>query len=174
MFCKIMGNCKVGSCVIFSLACLTLCFQVHADPPPSLDLHVVEIDVCDFFLFKLIQNLNFHFSDDNLRTVFRQILVRHHISFKKVDVIFSIRTLESKLRRLWKAWTCKSSGHHHTKLSKKWEKSKYALKVSHKTGSPTKRKLEEEVKDERVKHRKLESDLDKVNEELVTCNKEKM
>ena len=170
-----MDRCaKYGSIAIFILVCLTLSLPVHAHTGIDSDFpHLVEIDVKDIFLFNLIKCINAHFSDDNLRTVFRRILDRHNMSFAKFNIEYSLTSLESKLRRLWNSWQKNKSGSSHQKLIKKWEKTVYKLKVQHKTGTPNKRKLEEEVKEERSKRRKLETEFEEVNEELTKCKEEK-
>lgn len=167
-----MGSC--GSCLIFILACLSL--SLPADAFPNTDHgfpHIVEVDVTDYFLFTLIQKIDSNFTDDNVRSVFRHILNRHHMTISDFNLDLSLAVLGAKLRRLWTAWTKKSSGSNHKKMIKKWEKSKYKCKIYHKTGSPTKRKLEDEVRNEQVRRKKLESDFDDVSKELRKCNEEK-
>ena len=67
----------------------------------------------------------------------------------------------------------KKSGHWHSKLISQWEKSQYTCRIYHKTRSPTKRKLEDEVVHAQVVRRKMEDELKNVGTELCKCRAEK-
>ena len=99
---------KYGSILIFVLVSLTLPLSSHVNPPCDFP-HVVEIDVKDIFLFNLIKSINAHFSEDNLRTVFCHILDRHNLAFEKLNIDFSLSSVEHKLWHLRSSW-CKNNG----------------------------------------------------------------
>ena len=52
------------------------------------------------------------------------------------------------------------------------QKSTYVVKIPHKTGSPTKRKLEQEVEVANAKIRKLTDGLDKTTTHLARCTED--
>ena len=171
---KMASAVMITSCVIFIIAFLSCCLSVHAQPDLDQNCpHVVKIDISEYFLFTLIGKINANFSDVNLLSVFRQIVNRHHLVFEDFNFKLSLPLLGSKLRRMWTTWIKKSGGHWHSKLRSQWEKSKYTCKVYHKTGSPTKRKLEDEVVHAQVARRKLEDDLKDTSTELGKCRAEK-
>lgn len=162
---------ETGSLIIYFLAFLACTQNLNALPVPNDDFsHVVEISVNDLLLFNLIKDIHANFTEENIRTIFHRILSKNNITIEDFNFDLSAISLGSKLRRLWKMWTTRNSGSHHQKMLSKWQYSKYELKVYHKTGSPTKRKLEMEVESERAKWKKLEDRFNAVSEEL-SCSK---
>ena len=163
--------------IIFSIiACLSLVLPVHANPDDLTDYpYIVDVEVTEIFLLNWLQNVNGYLSDENVHTIFNQIVEHCHMTLDKICMTLSaLKSLKSKLGRMWKAWTCKTGGNQRKKLSEKWKLSCYKIKVQHKTGSPTKRSLEKSLEKETMKRRKLESDLDSASNDLERSKHEKL
>ena len=167
----------VGTCIVVLLAFVCIVRPLYATCNPGEETaypKVAEIDVSEIFLFNLVKGVDGYLSSENVQTVFQRIVTRHHISPEKIDFTGNCLTsLKSKLSRLWNLWKSRKGSCGRLKLLTKFEKTIYTLKVPHKTGSPTKRKLEHELENEIVKRRKVEDSLIKISNDLVKCQEEK-
>ena len=162
-----------GSFVILVLTFLCIAHPLLATPEENTYQHIVKVDVTDIFLFNLIRETNGNLSEQNVHSVFRRILTKHHVDLDKFNPNSSLKALTSKLGRLWKSWRSATGTNGRQRLWRKFGNSTYTLKVQHETGSPNKRKLEQELKTEKAKRRKLEDDLAAVKSELNESIEEK-
>ena len=97
-----------------------------------------------------------------------RILSHNNISIEKVNLEY-LKPLKSKLARLWVSYSNRKGSRGRQNLISNFEKTSYTLKVPHKTGSPTKRKIEREVETANAKVRKLEGGYNDVLFELDVC-----
>ena len=161
-----------GASIIFLLALMSIARPVYATPDEADKYtRIVEVNVFDIFLFNLIRDINGCLTPENIQSVFERILTKHHVSLENCRM-HCLKFLESKLGRLWKNWKSANGSSGRQKLLNKWGKSVYTMKVQHKTGSPTKRKLETELKNESCKRRKLENELNNTGIELTKSKEE--
>ncbi len=85
---------------------------------------------------------------------FRTIPTKHHVPLGKCEPR-RIDFFTYELKRLSKTWRDAKGSSGHSKLLKQCEDSAYIIKIKHKTGSPAKRKLEQELINEQVKRKAL-------------------
>ena len=102
--------------------------------------HEVEVNVSEIFLFNLLKEFGGYLSQGNLHNMIGRILSRYHIPLAQVNT-HCLTPLKNKLTRMWASWKSSKGSSGQRKLLHKFGKSSYILKLSHKTGSPTKRKL---------------------------------
>ena len=90
-----------------------------------------------------------------MRSVINTILTRHKLNADRFDIQSVIKTLQCKIKKMTEQFRkLRSAGGKSLKnLLANWTSSDYILKLPHKTGSPTKRKLEEDLQNEHCKLR---------------------
>ncbi|XP_038061942.1 uncharacterized protein LOC119732485 [Patiria miniata] len=164
----------IGTFIVAALAFMCIVRPLCASPEDeTVYPNIAEIDVTEMFLFNLVKDVNGQLSSENVQTVFQRIIARQNISPERVDSN-SLTALRSKLGRLWHSWRSQKGSNGRSKLLRTFEKNVYTLKVPHKTGSPTKRKLEYQLESEKIKRRKVEESLATVSNDLVKCSQEKL
>ncbi len=163
-----------ASHIIFMHVFLALtCFvTVKCAPVPPAFPHVVSLDINHLMLYNIaIKDVSNPRSDDNVRSVLSTILTKHHVKYDKIDTSSVVKTLGNKIKKMLTLVNAKSKegGKSLRNLFKKWEESTYELNLPHATGTPTKRKLENDLNEERVKRQKLEDDVSNLQAELGQC-----
>lgn len=106
--------------------------------------HVVKLEINNLFLYKLTTPDSNSLTPENIDTVLQAILSKFHLNRDQINIACVRKTLVEKLRHLLRKLKLLSrSGFKKKELLEKWANSDYVLNVPHRTGSPTKRKLEE-------------------------------
>ena len=138
--------------VYLSLVCLFLYFQTCYSLPggPQFDEypHVVKLQINDFFLYKLTITGSNPLAPERIDSVLQAILTKYHVKTDQIILQAVRKTLTEKIKFILRKLRLTSrSGYKRQALLNKWKNTKYDLNLSHRTGSPTKRKSEE-VEDE--------------------------
>ena len=108
-------------------------------------------------------------NDDEVLAVLTKLFNRFGMSMAKFEIPPVIKTLKSKLKRMFiTVKKCRSSGGKCMERQlQKWKSDeKYSLLLPHKSGSPTKRKLQDDLETETRKRQELEHDIANFTNEL--------
>ena len=152
------------------LACLFV--SVEAVPQPStLYPHIVSLDITNILLYDIAVKgmANGNPNDDEVLAFLAKIFNRFGLSMAKFDIPPVIKTLKSKLKRMFITMKkCRGAGGNSLERQlEKWKSDgKYSLQLPHKSGSPTKRKLQHDLETETRKRQELEHDVANFANEL--------
>nr|XP_054750436.1 LOW QUALITY PROTEIN: uncharacterized protein LOC129256207 [Lytechinus pictus] len=151
-------------CVLISFALSCAVLLANGMPQPTEEYpYIVELDVNNLLLYNIASKISSgpELSDDEVRSVLTKVLNTHHITLEGIDLSSVFKTLKQKVKSLFqKSKKCVKAGGKSVEMQlRKWKETEYSLKLPHKSGSPTKRKLQEDVQEEKSKRIKLESEL---------------
>lgn len=99
------------------------------------------------------------------------IMHENTIDMQKINLASVVKKMQMKVRSLFAKLKKITGGRAYQKTYDKWKSTNYVLKVPHKTGSPTKRKLEEQLQCEQLACKKARKKVDETRKKLVQSEK---
>lgn len=150
--------------------------SVQCSDPEEVWAYTETVHVNNLYLYNLAFGGGYSsktFTDTGLRNILDKIFSKHHVSGIKVNVPPIAKILSRRLKRMYSTLVGCKGFWARQKVLERWTNSTYELNLPHKTGTPTKRKLESQLDQEKCKRTKLEADLTKQmeeNEELARVN----
>ncbi|XP_072046040.1 uncharacterized protein [Amphiura filiformis] len=154
--------------VVLAFMCFVLSVKTAPQPTPAYP-HVVTLEINNLMLYNIaVKDVQNPRSPEHAQSVLGKILDKHHMTLDQVDAPPILKTLVNKIKKMVTLVNQKrkAGGTSIKNLLDKWKCSLYNLKLPHATGSPTKRKLENDLNEEKCKRRKLETDFNNLQEEV--------
>ena len=168
-----MATCRTVG-IVLALLCIMV-VHVDAAPQPSAAYpYMVKLDISNFLLYTLaVKGMTGpSMKDEDIRSILSKLLDRHNMTMEHVDIPPVIKTLKQKFKSMYQAsrkcW--RAGGRSLAFQLEKWKKTEYTIKLPHTSGSPTKRKLENDLNEERNKRVNLEKELSSLNDRLENSN----
>ena len=162
------------TCILFCLM-IQYCSALPEEPVNHEFKHVVYLQLNNLVLYKLASAMTTCslLSSESLEHVLRSLLTQYHLKKDQINAVFVLNKLKNKIKFMFRQLkSVNRSGFKLQALMTKWENTTFTLKVPHRTGSPTKRKLENteeelsRVADELTTTRRVLADINGKNKEL--------
>ncbi|KAJ8046157.1 hypothetical protein HOLleu_04742 [Holothuria leucospilota] len=121
-----------------------------------------------------VPNGNYN-NDDHVHSVVTKLLTRHkiHIIYPYIHIPPLLATVKEKIKYMKRVITISRSDAKSKRQREKWKKQEYVTRFSYKTDSPTKRKLEETIHEERKRRKVVEEKFAKAKTGLIEVTREK-
>ncbi|XP_033095868.1 uncharacterized protein LOC117100328 [Anneissia japonica] len=168
----------MASAILFQIfLSFITCLAVESAPQATSAFpHILNVEINNLLLYNIaIKDVSHPKSFENTHTVLKSLLKKNSISADNVDTSQVMKTLQYKIKKMYEKVSQKSKagGMTFKNYLNQLNSTNYTLKLPHATGSPTKRKLEETLNNERAKRQKLENDISKLENDLKATKSEK-
>ena len=133
---------------------------------------VLNLPLNNFVLFDLASQSPKPCEEQNIARMIEHIMNENAIKLEKIHIKPLIKSMQIKVRGMFAKLKACRGGRAYQKTYDKWKMTNFELKVKHKTGSPTKRKLEEQLQSEQQVSKRARKEIHETQKKLFQAEKE--